>query len=894
MKKLALLFSIISLFFFFVPDITSQTINRGPYLQKVTTSSIYIHWRTSSSTSSKVWYGTNVNNLNMTETVSGSRTNHEVELSGLQENTTYYYAVGYNNTKLAGEDSDHYFNTSPNQNTNQTIRAWVLGNAGHKNDDQEDVRDAYYDYNNGDHIDMMLLLGDNAYDDGTDNDYQVAWFENTYGYSDRLINSVMWSTFGNHEEPSSDAVDETGPYFDIFNFPKNAEAGGVASGKESYYSFDYGNVHFICLNANEMDEDDTYRANMLSWLQDDLDDSNVQTQEWIIAFCHYPPYTGTDNNSSDTHSKEKPVRELILPILEAGGVDLVFGSHHHSYQRSHLINGHYDVSNTWDENTMGIDMGDGRVDGNGAYTKAIGDIGTVYMVAGSAGNSSNSDPSGHPVQYTAIQGLGSVELEITGLEMSVKFIQDDESIGDYFTMIKTPDGTPSVAITNPDNNEFYSAPELINIIADASDESPGTISQVEFFIDNVSIGTDNSSPYSNNWTPPGNGTFEIKAIATDNDNLTSTSQITINVGNVITSSQVAGNNDDAEEDLANGNTSVSSSDIEMAVDGSEVQLIGMRFNNLNIPQGAVIENAYIQFTYKNGGNVNPCSLDIYGQDSDNASEFSSGNNNNNISTRPKTTATVNWSPSNWQNSGDAGPAQKTPDISSVIQEVVNRTNYTSNSSIAILIDGTGRRRAYSYNGSSSEAPVLTVEYSMDAPLPIELLDFNAKSIGKEIRLDWSTASETNNDYFTIERSIDGRIFEAIGTQAGSGTSSEMNNYSFLDKSPERGLNYYRLKQTDFDRQYSYSNVVSAKINIDNEIQVYPTLVEDILTVQRSSDNHGETMIIIHDITGRSFLNSVIEENELKKELSLIDLNQGIYFISIYNSEEVQTFKIVKL
>ena len=314
--KTKYLFAVLAILLPFSKNIDAQTVNRGPYLQMATTSSIYIHWRTNSSTDSKVWYGDDPNNLTSTLSIPGNRTDHVIHITGLASNTVYYYAVGNNSGQLEGGDADHYFKTSPFGNSNETVRAWVLGNAGNDSGDQEDVRDGFYNFIGDTNIDLMLLLGDNAYDDGTDSEYQDYWFDGIY--QDHIINSVMYSTFGNHDGGASDSDEESGPYYEIFNFPKNAQAGGTASGTEAYYSFDYGNIHFLSINSYDIDRD--VGEDMYDWVVSDLNSTN---KNWIVAFFHYPPYTGNDNNSSDTHPKETDMRENFLPILEAAGVDLV-------------------------------------------------------------------------------------------------------------------------------------------------------------------------------------------------------------------------------------------------------------------------------------------------------------------------------------------------------------------------------------------------------------------------------------------------------------------------------------------------------------------------------------------------------------------------------------------
>ncbi len=680
-----------------------QTIDRGPYLQTVTTESIFIKWRTDIPTNSKVWYGDSPSNLNLTLSSGVSVEDHEILIDGLNTNTTYFYAVGNSNGQMVGGDDSHYFKTTPDTSGIQTIRAWVLGDAGTANTDQRDVRDAYYNFIGEEHTDAILMLGDNAYTDGTQSEYQLAVFEDMY--EEKLINSVMWSTFGNHDGNSSISTTQTGPYYEIFTFPKNGEAGGLPSETEAYYSFDYGNTHFISINSDDIDADP--EGDMVQWLENDL---NSTTQEWIVAFFHHPPYTGEGGNESDIKTSSTEMRENIVPVLEAGEVDLVLSGHTHAYQRSYLIRGHYDVSSTWDSNSMGIDLGDGRIDGDSPYFKERGNsgIGTVYVVAGSSGKLYNDDYN-YPAMSQNVEKLGSVAIEVNGLQMDVKFIDFEGIIQDYFTILKMED-PPFVNITYPSDQEYFPVPETITITADASD-SNGIITQVEFFIDNISIGTDVGEPYSIDWTIPVNGNYKIKAVATDNDGYFRSSIVEINVGVLEACFRVNSSNDDAEE-KTDGSVSLTSGDLELVNDDSD-QTIGIRFKNLNIPQCSEINSAYIQFAVEGTDNINPCSLNIYAEASDNASTFN--NDDWNLTSRPKTVATVVWSPEDWENIGNVGPNQRTVDIGPLIQEVVNRPGFSPNSSIVILIDGVGKRSAESYDGDQLLASELCIEYISIGP-----------------------------------------------------------------------------------------------------------------------------------------------------------------------------------
>ncbi|KAA0246878.1 MAG: hypothetical protein DWB56_16760, partial [Candidatus Jettenia sp.] len=139
------------------------------------------------------------------------------------------------------------------------------------------------------------------------------------------------------------------------------------------------------------------------------------------------------------------------------------------------------------------------------------------------------------------------------------------------------------------------------------------------------------------------------------------------------------------------------------------QKVGMRFTGINIPKDAAISNAYIQFK-ADETRSGAISLIIQGEAANNAASFTSTNGN--ISSRPKTIAAVPWSPAAWTTIGATGPDQRTPDISSVIQEIVSRAGWSSGNSLVIIITGTGRRVAKSYNGDQAGAPLLHVVYSV--------------------------------------------------------------------------------------------------------------------------------------------------------------------------------------
>ncbi|SVC95030.1 uncharacterized protein METZ01_LOCUS347884, partial [marine metagenome] len=266
---------------------------RGPYLQIGNPHSIIIRWRTDIDTNSRVRYGIDSTSLDQRVDSLSITTEHEVTLTGLLPNTKYYYSVETMN-EILSTGYNNYFITAPLTGTKKKTRIWILGDSGTANDNAASVRDAYYNLSEDIHTDLWVMLGDNAYSNGTDAEYQSAVFNM---YPNMLKKSVLWPAFGNHDGYSANSDNQTGIFYDIFTLPTNAEAGGIASGTEAYYSFDYANIHFICLNSHDIDR--SVKGKMCSWLQDDLYDTN---QEWVIAYWHHPAYT-KGSHDSDTESQ---------------------------------------------------------------------------------------------------------------------------------------------------------------------------------------------------------------------------------------------------------------------------------------------------------------------------------------------------------------------------------------------------------------------------------------------------------------------------------------------------------------------------------------------------------------------------------------------------------------
>jgi hypothetical protein len=178
--------------------------------------------------------------------------------------------------------------------------------------------------------------------------------------------------------------------------------------------------------------------------------------------------------------------------------------------------------------------------------------------------------------------------------------------------------------------------------------------------------------------------------------------------------------------------------------------------------------------------------------------------------------------------------------------------------------------------------------STNSPLPIELLSFDAELKNSQVFLNWVTASETNNDFFTIERSADVNSWESIATVDGQGNSTEMNHYSVIDNNPLLGTSYYRLKQTDFDGKHSYSQIRVIQNN-NETVRAYPNPVQDALNIETTN---AIIEVIAYDQLGKAYiLNVKKDKNTYRVDMS--HLSTGIYYLQLVQENKVKNIKIIK-
>ncbi len=192
---------------------------------------------------------------------------------------------------------------------------------------------------------------------------------------------------------------------------------------------------------------------------------------------------------------------------------------------------------------------------------------------------------------------------------------------------------------------------------------------------------------------------------------------------------------------------------------------------------------------------------------------------------------------------------------------------------------------YSYLISSGTGTSCTVL----APLPVKFSALEVENKGKAINLAFSTLSEVNNDYFTIERSADGLTFDDIARIAGAGNSGEELSYQYADNSPVSGINYYRIRQTDYDGTFAYSEIVSATVGSRDAFTLTPRVTNDVLEIRSSDDNNTAS---VYTLTGN--LVKTISFVGQTSTISIADLAAGMYIVRLSNTVDNQSFKIRKL
>ena len=426
----------------------SNQIILAPYLQSGSPHRMVVRWRSSGRGRGVVCYGTSPESMTSVAREHGQgwplyaerkdvdswdtvhAADHNVEINNLDPHTTYYYAIGTEPEQMprfetrsvdVSVPSTRYwqFTTFPERMSEQEnpVRVWAIGDSGWGDHKAKRVRDAFLNFTGGD-WDLTLGLGDLAYLKGKDWEYQKRFFKYL---SDENAKVPVFTTPGNHDtyNDKTDMKRQIGPYFDLFTNPGDGNSGGVASNHKSYYSFDYGKVHFVSVDSQELGLHDD--PTIYAWLERDLEAASKAGYDWIVAYHHQPPYSKGSHDSDREYECYK-LRSNLVPTFEKYGVDLVLAGHSHSYERSHLLNGHFGHSSEVNKNPRVVKARWSKDMATGVDTLVKAESGpnsgTVYIVTG-GGAIRGGCPLNHPAMAKTEKNRGSTLLEFDGKELRI-------------------------------------------------------------------------------------------------------------------------------------------------------------------------------------------------------------------------------------------------------------------------------------------------------------------------------------------------------------------------------------------------------------------------------------------------------------------------------------------
>jgi len=185
----------------------------------------------------------------------------------------------------------------------------------------------------------------------------------------------------------------------------------------------------------------------------------------------------------------------------------------------------------------------------------------------------------------------------------------------------------------------------------------------------------------------------------------------------------------------------------------------------------------------------------------------------------------------------------------------------------------------------------------ESPLPVELIAFNGTPGDNKVILQWTTATEINNDRFEVERSYDGFSFDKIDVVTGNGNTKEIIHYQFEDNNPLWLQNYYRLKQVDYDGQYEYSNTIVVIMNgyQSSGWQIYPNPVStNHLTFKSLSQLETGAYFTISDLNGKLLKRSELLNirNSTLLSIDVTDIAKGTYVLHVVNGQVTWQQKII--
>lgn len=508
----------------------------------------------------------------------------------------------------------------------------------------------------------VITLGDNAYPHGAALDFQ-----NCYGPGWGRHRARTRPATGNHEYETAGAAG----YFGYFG----AAAGNPANG---LYSYDVAGWHVVVLNSECSKIGGCTRTSPQGqWLAADL---AAHPTTCTLAIMHKPRFSsGSIGDNIDMAD--------LWQILYEAGADVVLSGHDHGYER-------FDPQSP---------------------TGVADPKGLRLLIVGTGGNGLGAVTSTKPNSVIANGATyGVLKLTLWPASYDWQFLpvpgsSFSDSGSAACVSAAAPNGIPSVTISAPANGASFPVNTAIQFTGSASDPEDGNLTGALVWSSDRdgTIGLGGSFVTS----ALSAGTHVITARATDSAGGIGQSQRSITLTVAGTGSfqgRVAASADDVEERVLDGHVSLGSSDLELVTDGTAVQTVGMRFTGVSVPHGASILSASLQFKVDEASTA-ATSLTLQAEAADNAAPFT--NATHGVSGRARTTASVVWSPPGWPTVGAQGADQRSPNLAGVIQQVVDRPGWVSGNSLVLVVTGSGKRVAKSFDGEAAGAPLLVIDYA---------------------------------------------------------------------------------------------------------------------------------------------------------------------------------------
>jgi hypothetical protein len=653
--------------------------------------SIVIGWNQVSGATPVVYYDV-IDHLGNSLAYSNSKTvdrsiiakgmnNQFARLTGLAANTIYYFIIQDDNSTsqrfsfktapdvaterlsfIAGGDSRN--NRLPRQNAN-TLVAKTRPNA--------------------------VLFGGDMTNADSDLEWQN-WFDDwqlTTAADGRM--TAIVATRGNHEWNNASI-------YDLFDTP-NADI---------YYAHTFGGNLFRAYTLNTM-----IAANgaQKTWLENDLITSSDIT--WKSAQYHHPMRPHVSYKSENLHLVAN-----WAPLFEQHGLDFAIECDAHTVKTTYPIH---------TSTAPGSQEGFIRDDVNGVVYVGEGCWGAPLRL-----NDDNKAWTRHSGSFNQVKWffVDQNKIEIRTIKSdnasTIGALTDNNRFSlpsniniwtpapyEDVLIISKPHSPKELVLTNPLDRQLYMSLQAIDIKVAITNNNL-MVSAVEFKVDEILIGIDSTAPFVLNWTPgfPGNYTIRATGLGS-NGQLTHSNIAHIDVATGIGTTSILSLLNNSSDDAEESNTGIMylyDSELQLGADPTS-QKVGLKFNDIDVPRGATITNAYIQFTSAQNS-IDHSSLTIKIQDNPLAAIFANGIDN--ISSRLTHSNQLTWVVPTWV-SGNTGIKQQSPNLSNLVESITTKNNWTSGNSLAFIIEGTGTRTAVAADALGNDVPKLYITYTLNPP-----------------------------------------------------------------------------------------------------------------------------------------------------------------------------------